>query len=166
MLGYKTRAYSEIQDNIKGLIEGLVVSFDPSIGSSSSMPGWAVYRAGELIDSGTFQIPYHESIPNRLRMLHNHVRLLYNKYTPDCMVYEDIPAQRQGGGNAVAHASLLKALGVILSVPGPDGYVGLLPVSWKGEARDTYIKSDVNDAIEVGWVAINVARRIRDGKGK
>lgn len=161
-MGKTTRAYGEIQDNIKSLLEGLIVCIDPSIGSSSSMPGWAVYRAGELIDSGIFHIAYQNTIPDRLRMLHNHMRKLYDKYSPDVLVYEDIPALRQGGGNAVSHASLLKAVGAILCVPGPAGYVGMLPVSWKGEARDTYIKSDMNDAIELGYVAINVAKRIKE----
>lgn len=164
MLGKQTRAYGEIEGYIKELTEGLVVAIDPSIGSSSSLPGYAVYRAGELIESGTFAIPYQRSIPERLGLLHNHVRKLYNQYTPDVLVYEDIPALRQGGGNAVAHASLLKALGAILAVPGPDGYVGLMPVSWKGEARETYVKGDEADAIEIGYVAITVARRIRDAK--
>lgn len=162
MLGKKTKAYADIEQNVKGLTEGLVVAIDPSIGSTSSMPGWAVYRAGELIDSGIFQIAPTKSVPDRLRTLHGHVNKLYNLYTPDVLVYEEIPAQRQGGGNAVAHASLLKALGVILCVPGPDGYVGIMPVSWKAAARETYTKSDVNDAIEMGYVCIDTARRIRN----
>jgi hypothetical protein len=161
MLGKQTKAYGDIESNLQGLIHGLVVSIDPSIGSTSSMPGWAVYRRGELINADIFVINPAHSVPDRLRTLHNHVRRLYKKYNPDVLVYEDIPAQRQGGGNANAHSSLLKALGVILSVPGPDGYVGLMPVSWKGEARDTYTKSDVNDAIEMGYVAITVAKRIQ-----
>lgn len=164
MLGNKTRAYADIEQNVKGLIEGQVVCLDPSIGSSSSMPGWAVYRAGELIASGILEISPKDSIPDRLRMLYNHMRRLYDQYPPDVLVYEDVPAQRQGGGNAVAHASLLKASGVILCVPGPTGHVGLMPVSWKAEARESYRKSDVNDAIELGYVAIQVAIRIRDGK--
>lgn len=165
MLGRTSRAYGEIANNIKGLTEGLVISVDPSIGSTSSMPAYAVYRAGELVTADTFRINPNDTVPNRLRILHNHIRKLYNEYTPDVLVFEDIPSQRHGG-SSVSHASLLKALGVILSVPGPGGYVGLLPVSWKGEARETYTKSDVNDAIEIGWVAIQVARRIRDGKGQ
>ena len=164
MLGTKTHAYIDISKNVKGLIEGQVVCLDPSIGSSSSMPGWSVYRAGELIASGIFQISPNDSVPDRLRMLYNYMRRLYDQYPPDVLVYEEVPAQRHGGGSAGAHASLLKASGVILCVPGPSGHVGLMPVSWKAEARDTYKKSDANDAIELGYVAIQVAIRIRDGK--
>ena len=64
-------------------------------------------------------------------------------------------------GNAVAHASLLKALGAILSVPGPDGYVGIMPVSWKKMVRDTYTKGDEADAVEIGHVIIECAAQIK-----
>lgn len=164
-----SKAYGNIEDNLQGILEGLVVSIDPSIGSSSSMPGWAIYRAGQYVSSGIFEIPVHKSLPERLRTLANHIRKLYNEYPPDCLVYEDIPAQRYGMGNAVAHASLLKALGAILSVAGPDGYVGIMPVSWKKMVRDTYNKGDEADAVEIGYVVIECAGQIRynkeNGKG-
>jgi len=164
-----SKAYQNIEDNLQGILEGMVISIDPSIGSSSSMPGWAIYRAGQYVSSGIFEIPVHKSLPDRLRTLANHVRKLYNDYPPDVLVYEDIPAQRYGMGNAVAHASLLKALGAILSVPGPDGYVGIMPVSWKKLVRDTYEKGDEADAVEIGYVVIECAGQIRynkeNGKG-
>jgi hypothetical protein len=155
-----SKAYADIEANVKALLEGVVISIDPSIGSSSSMPGWAIYRAGKYIASGTFPIPPHKSIPERLRTLANHVRKLYNEFPPDVLVYEDIPSQRYGMGNAMAHASLLKALGAILSVPGPEGYVGIMPVSWKKMVRDTYQKGDEADAVEIGYVAIESAAQI------
>lgn len=156
-----SKAYGNIEENLKGILEGVVISIDPSIGSSSSMPGWAVYMDGEYVKSGIFEIPIHKSLPERLRILANHVRKLYNEYPADVLVYEDIPAQRYGMGNAVAHASLLKALGAILSVPGPDGYVGIMPVSWKKMVRDTYTKGDEADAVEIGYVVIECASQIK-----
>jgi hypothetical protein len=159
-----SKAYGNIEDNLQGILEGVMVSIDPSIGSSSSMPGWAVYRTGQYVASGTFDIPIHRSLPDRLRTLANHIRKLYNEYSPDVLAYEDIPAQRYGMGNAIAHASLLKALGAILSVPGPDGYVGIMPVSWKKMVRDTYTKGDEADAVEIGYVVIECAGQIRYNK--
>jgi hypothetical protein len=165
-----SKAYQNIEENLQGILEGVIVSIDPSIGSSSSMPGWAVYRAGQYVASGTFPILAHKSIPDRLRTLANHLRKLYNEYPPDCLVYEDIPAQRYGMGNANAHASLLKALGAILSVPGPDGYVGIMPVSWKKMVRSTYEKGDEADAVEIGYIVIECAAQIKytreNGKGR
>lgn len=161
MLGKKTQAYGQIEKNIRAILRGTVVSIDPSIGSTSSMPGWAVYIRKRLVASGTFTIDNTWSTPLRLMELHRQLRDLYERYPPpDILVYEDIPARRQGRGNAAGHASLLKAVGAILAVPGPKGHVGLMPVSWKAEARDTYRKSDEADAVEMGWVAIQVALRI------
>jgi len=166
MLGKTSQAYIQIEEHYRELLSGVVVSIDPSIGSSSSMPGYAVYREGQLIESGIFAIPHRGvHVADRLRTLHNHVRKLYNRYDPDMLVYEDIPATRHGGA-AGSQASLLKALGAILAVPGPSGHVGLYPISWKSEARDTYIKGDESDAIEIGWVAIQVANRVRETKLK
>jgi hypothetical protein len=167
MLGKDSQAYKQIEENMKSIISGVVVAIDPSIGSSSSMPGYAVYRVGELIESGTFVIE-HRGVhtADRLRSLHNHVRKLYAKYDPDVLVYEDIPASRHGG-SAGSQASLLKAVGAILAVPGTTGHVGIYPVSWKSEARDTYVKKgDEADAVEIGYVAIAVAKRIRDSLNK
>jgi hypothetical protein len=38
-----------------------------------------------------------------------------------------------------------------------------MPVSWKAAARDTYVKGDEQDAIEIGWVAISTAYGILEG---
>lgn len=158
-IGKDSQAYKEASLCLKGLTEGLVVAIDPSIGSSSSQPGWAVYRASEYLASGTFFLDPSKSKPERLRGLGSQLRALYNKYPPDVLVYEQIPAQRHGG-NAVYHASLLYALGVVLSVPGPENYVGITPMSWKSQIRETYEKSDENDAVEIGHIVIQLAYQI------
>jgi hypothetical protein len=156
------KAYTEIRNCLTELQEGVVLAIDPSIGSSSSMPGWAVYRAGELHASGTLKINPLHSIPLRLAAVAAGMKVLIEDHAPQALVYENIPAQRQGGGNAVAHASLLMALGTILSVPGPSHHVGLYPMSWKRLARPSYKKGDMEDAIEVGWIAIQEAIRIHE----
>lgn len=162
MISSTSEVYKSTQENLHGLLEGVVLSVDPSIGSTSSMPGWAVYRKGEFVASGTIQIPPQLKVWERLRRLANGMRHLYLEYTPDVLVYEEITAlNNRVGGNANAHASLLKALGVILSVPGPDGYVGIYPISWKKQVREDYVKSDERDAIEIGYVVIELAYHIR-----
>ena len=142
----------------KLLLRGTVLAIDPSIGSNSSMPGWAIYSQGNLIDSGIIEIVPKQEVPIRLQILSRKVRQLELMYKPDILVYEDIPSQRHGGGNANAHASLLKALGAILSVEGPAAHIGLHPQTWKRLARDGYTKGDEEDAIEMGWIAIDIAK--------
>ncbi len=158
MISKDSQLYSGIEKYHKLVTQGRVLSIDPSIGSTSSMPGWAVYQAGELQESGTLRIEVVESIPIRLQELARQMRELIRQYQPDILVYEEIPAQRHGGGNAVAHASLLKAVGVILSIPGPTSWLGIYPKSWKRLARASYKKGDEEDACEIGYCVYEVAR--------
>ena len=152
-----SQVYIQIAACTKELTEGAVFSCDPSIGSSSSMPGWAVYIQGKYVASGTIDLPRTKPIPDRLKTLARELTKLYSKYPCDVLVYEEIPAQRHGMGNANAHASLLKALGVILSVSGPEHTVGIMPVSWKPLISEQYQKGDEADAIEIGRIVIDQA---------
>lgn len=127
------------------------------------MPGYAVYRAGNLVESGVFDMDPDAEIHIRLQRLSHLIRKLYANWNPDTLVYEDIPAQHYGGkGHAGSHASLVKAVGAILSVSGPHTYVGIMPISWKKMTRSTYVKGDREDAEEIGWIAIQEAYRIRE----
>jgi hypothetical protein len=86
-------------------------------------------------------------------------------YDPDCLIYEEIPVGGPGR-NIASHVTLLKAVGIILSVPGPKYYVGIYPVSWKKLVRPTYVKSDEGDAIEFGYICVQEARQIIEEEGK
>lgn len=160
-----SQAYEAISKARLPLIEGVVISIDPSIGSSSSMPGYAIYRAGTLIASGTIQLSIDEEFPLKAQQLAYSIRKLYTEYDPDVLVYEEI-AVHGPGRNIASHVTLLKAVGIILSVPGPKYYVGIYPTSWKKLARPTYVKSDEADAIELGYVAVWQAEQIIEEEGK
>lgn len=166
MLSTSSKAYQDIARCTKHMTEGIVIAIDPSIGSNSSMPGYAVYVEGELQESGVFEVDPRQSVPIRLQRVAFLVRKLYKEWIPDVLVYEDIPPTRFGGGNAGAHSSLLKAVGVVLSVSGPDYYVGIQPRSWKSLARSSYVKGDQEDAEEIGWVCIQEAKRIQQQQEK
>jgi hypothetical protein len=174
LMAKTTAAYDEIRSALTPLLRGRVIVIDPSIGSNSSQPGWSLYINGEYVESGVLQIPVSRDVPARLQELHRQLRELYRLHDPDCLVYEDIAPQRYGGwkqqsdgstkydaaGNANAHASLLKAVGATLSVPGPSHFVGLKPTTWKRLVRPGYVKSDEADATEIGYVAMLIARDI------
>lgn len=166
MLSKSSKAYEAISQARLPLTEGIVVAVDPSIGSSSSLPGWAVYIEGSLRISGVFEVNRNGTVPERLQELAYMLRKLYDTYDPDVLVYEDIPAQRYGGGNANAHSSLLKSVGAILSVSGPDHFVGILPVSWKSLAGEGHVKGDREDAEAIGRICIQEARRIVEEDGE
>lgn len=162
MLSKGSQAYSEVRAALKELQEGIILAIDPSIGSQGSQPGWAVYQAGELQGSGTIEIDPTASTPARLQRLNHGVRQLMKQWNPDVMVYENITDVPYKGFSARGHAPLMKALGAILSISGPDKYVGMLAASWRRCARPEYQKGDEADAIEIGWVAVTEARRIAD----
>jgi hypothetical protein len=160
-LGKKTKAYEAIARHAEELVRGCVLSVDPSIGSgkSGSSPGWAVYLGGELQASGILSIKPSKEIPFRLQDLAGHMYDLYDLYCPNILIYEDVPSSGYGR-SAISQASLHKAIGAILSVPGPHGFVGIMPISWTKLTRPGYVKSDENDAIEIGWICIQEAKRI------
>ncbi len=158
MLTKTSQTYKEIRENAVLLVSGTVLSIDPSIGSYSSMPGWAVYEAGELVESGRLELDPSLPIPLRLSRL---VRKLALLPVPDILVYEKLPVSAHGGGRSqVGHASLLMALGATLSVYGELPTVGIMPISWKKLVRPEYVKGDEADAIEIGHIVVTSAKDI------
>jgi hypothetical protein len=155
----KGKLYQDVS-RLKGpLAYGNVLSIDPSIGSTSSSPGWAYYQGGQLIDSGIIHTGgSHLELWQRARRLGDSLRALCNEYKVDVLVYEDIPAT--SGFNQNAISSLLKAVGVVLSSTTSSHVLGIHPASWKNYVRPEYKKGDKEDAIEIGWVAISLASYI------
>lgn len=165
MLSSTIKEYGEIRKALKPLLEGIVLCIDPSCGSkgpTGSLPGWAVSVAGRLEASGVIELPVEEDLWVRLQALHHGLRRLIKEYSPDVLVYEQIAPRRYGGGSAHSHASLLKAVGVTLSVSGPTTYIGLRPTIWTKHKRSTYVKSDEADAVEILYVALETASYISD----
>lgn len=155
--------YKAIRKVLKPLLEGVVLCIDPSCGSkgeTGSLPGWAVSVGGKLMGSGVIHLPVEEDLWVRLQALHHGLRALVKEYDPDVMVYEQIAPRRYGGGSAHSHASLLKAVGVTLSVSGPSAYVGLRPTVWTRWKRSTYVKGDRADAVEMLYIALATAQEI------
>ena len=160
----KTKLYEHV-DRLKGpLVYGNVLCIDPSIGSSSSSPGWAYYQNGVLVDSGIIHTGgSHLELWQRARKLGGALRLLCDEYKIDVLLYEDIPAT--SGFNQNAIASLLKAVRIVLACTTSSHVLGIHPASWKNYVRPEYKKGDKEDAIEIGWVAIGLAKHIEQAAG-
>ena len=171
----KSEIYKSLRPITGLLLKGSVISIDPSIGSTSSQPAFAYYRQGELIEVGKADIDPSLDTYIRLQDLAEWVKQLYKSYRPDILVYEEIPDQRYmpmfggrpqaTGHNVKAHASLLKAVGAILSVRGPDHFLGMRPQVWKARVDESYIKGDIEDAKWIGLVAINIAKEMEADDG-
>lgn len=155
----KSKLYQAVKAERNVLLVGVVLVIDPSIGSSSSSPGWAVYTRGRLTTSGTIDTGgSHLPLWQRARKLGEEMRQLCEQYRPDILIHEDIPAT--SGFNANAQASLLKAVGIVLACTDTESVLGVHPASWKHYARQSYTKGDEEDAIEIGYVVIALARHI------
>lgn len=155
----KSKLYQEVDKLSLELRTGMVLVIDPSIGSSSSRPGWAVYDTGKLYYSGTIDTGgSHLPLWKRARTLADEIRALCDDFAPTLLVYEDIPAT--SGFNANAQASLLKAVGIVLAATNTEECLGIHPASWKNYVRPEYTKSDEADAIEIGWITIALAEHI------
>ncbi len=152
-----------VQENINALISGVILAIDPSSGSAASQPGYALYAGTSLKDSGLVRIRSGDHISNRLHRLSRTLRDEFSK--PDLLVTENIPPF-MGDGPGAAFAtrnviSLHQSVGVIMSVW--DVPVVLVsPRSWRSLVPDNYLKSDENDAIMIGWTAVQKARELAD----
>jgi hypothetical protein len=158
-IGKKTKLYEGVNQFIAPILTGMVLVIDPSIGSTSSSPGWAIYKQGELLDSGTlFTGGSSTELWRRARTLGNSIKLLSSTYNFDLLIYEDIPATSSFNQNAVA--SLLKAVGIVLACSKSEYVLGIHPASWRNYVRPEYKKGDKEDAEEIGYIAIALAKHI------
>lgn len=157
----KTAQLSQIAGKIEEysrlILSGRVVCIDPSAGSGSSMPGYAIYEAGKLIESGLIQID--TTLPLHLR-LHELGRTLREEFpAPDILVVEYIGGYAFGPlrYNINAYHSLIKSAGVVVSSFCVDKIIEVPPNVWKKYVDEDYVKSDEADAIYIGSYVIRAA---------
>jgi hypothetical protein len=144
----------KVREYLPKILHGNVLALDPSSGGSSD-PGWALFVAGELQQSGTVPLDKKDKVEVRLRKLHTHLQqqsfLLMN---PDIVCIEKIRGSR-------AHAYLQWSIGSLLSAT--RGALVEMPIPvWKGYAKqcDGYAKGDEADAIIIGMSLVQVAREV------
>lgn len=155
--GKTSQIYADINESRRVLLRGSVLAVDPSIGSRSSMPGFAIYKSGILVTSGVLIIDHTESRWMRLKSVYRQLRNLSKEYGIDACVYEQVPVSAHGGRSQVSHASLLMAVGVTIAAVDARAFIGIPPVSWKKFVREDYTKSDEADAVEMGRIVIEMA---------
>lgn len=149
---------------LRSLLEGSVLVIDPSSGSASSQPGYAIFQAGQLMDSGIIKIDHSKEVPRRLQDI---AEALRRDFQPvNVLIVEDIPV-RAFGRNAAAHATLLKSVGTILCAAQYDKYVEISPSVWHAwlskdppQARG-YKKGDEWDARVMGYCIMDLAAELK-----
>lgn len=136
------------------LLHGRIIAIDPASGSSS-MPGWALFEAGELVAMGTIELNARLPIQGRLNMMFAALSNGIGQPPPDLLIMEEIRGR-------MAHAFLFWACGVIAAAFSSSALLEL-PVSfWRAILPEGYTKADDTDAAYIGLSAILLAKELHD----
>jgi hypothetical protein len=156
-----TKLSQSVKKCAKELTTGTVLAIDPSIGSQSSSMGYAVYKAGQLIDAGKLDIRSSLSKHKKLRMIRD--CLMTEFENPDVLVIEWIPPMRinkggpQAGSLTQGWVNLHQAAGAAMASVETNHVVEVAPVTWRKYINSEYEKGDVADAVLIGYAAIREA---------
>ena len=143
------------------ILTGRLLAIDPSVGSANSMPGYAVFEAGVLVENGTIQVDFRQPVSKRLHEINRCLREDFD--CPDVVAIEMPPLiNLRGLGhrmNAVSRAGLQRGIGAAIAAWPVDHIVEIPPASWAKFKTETYVKSDAADALTIGLAVIALAQR-------
>lgn len=140
------------------ILTGHILCVDPSSGSHSSLPGYAIYKQGELVESGVVQVDLGERIHSRLFEINRTFREEFE--VPDLLVLEWIPPMSfKSGLHTKAVASLHKGIGAIMAAI-PTPLLEVHPRTWQKFNTASYVKTDENDAIGIGFAVIQISKQL------
>lgn len=166
----QSKLYKALLRRAELLLTGRVLVLDPSVGSVSSQPGYSIWTAGELEDSGVIDMPTEAKLHRRLFYLR---KVLMEEFPGkfDVVVVEDIPTHRFSRGrgrvyaNAKAQIPLHKAVGVIEASVDCQVLLHIAPVTWRSYASDEHLAdkedgahTDALDALVMGHAVLQIAR--------
>lgn len=134
-----------VRKHSHAITTGTLLSIDPASGGTSA-PGYAAFRGGEMLESGTLKIG-KGSIQSRLRAIYE---CLQNT-NPDVLVIEKIR------GN-MAHEFLRWSVGVIVAATCPTVLIECPTSTWRSHAGKAHKKSDEADAVAIGKCTLAKAR--------
>ncbi len=137
------------------LTTGSILCIDPSIGSSSSSCGYALFVTGELKECGTIEVKLSGNHSQRLHQLCETLRTDFTR--PDVLIVEQINLWR--GGRSQTALVLNRVIGAVLSVWSMENVLEIPPPLWHSFTEVVgYEKSDSNDAVMLGICALEVCR--------
>lgn len=141
--------------------KGTMLCVDPSIGSHSSMPGYAVYVEGQLMDSGIIRLPTSGDHIRRLYELNRSLREDFSEQVYDILVIEEIPMVRyeKFGRSLQAQIPLHRAVGCVLGALPIGVCLEIPPQTWRMYLDVAqYDKNDESDAVMLGYAALQLAK--------
>lgn len=165
-LNKDTKIYKMVKPVAATILSGKLLAIDPSTGSQSSMPGYAIYKRGQLIESGYIQINISQTKNRKLFQLVSTIREEFKQV--DVLAIENIPPisfARKGAMSGWSLVALQRSIGAIVSCFDCD-YVEVSP-TLTGKYRPLDMgKSDEADAIGIGNCVIEYAKYIAEGDAK
>jgi len=154
-----SKLYKNVQPLTDVILHGRMISIDPASGAKSST-AYAVYEQGNLLGSNVCKIPQKQSLPLRLQELKNQLEVLNDTQRPDIIALEDPSIIINTPQGQIPNKTLACAVAVCMVCFPESEYLLVHPASWKSKARKDYVKSDLADAIEIGWVVLDTAAYI------
>lgn len=140
-------------------LHGNVMAIDPASGYNS-MPGYALFVAGELKDWGVIDIKPNKEVYRRLHELQKALQSQFK--TPDLLVVESMMPAMNGFMNKSA-TTLQRAVGVTIAAFDCP-VVEVSPMYWHKRCPANYVKSDDHDAYMMGYSTIEKANLMQHGK--
>jgi len=156
----KPKFHTQIEKAGPTCLKGTLLAFDPSTGSHSSMPGYAIFKNGELVESGIIQVNPSARRNVRLFSITESLRTEFPK--PDIIAIENIPPvrySRAGSMGGWALVAIQRSIGAIISCFDCE-YVEVSPKAWQNYKFHGYEKSDEHDAICIGLCVIETAKKL------
>jgi hypothetical protein len=129
---------------------GTMLAVDPAFGTNSNI-GWAMFQAGELVDSGEIALVRSDNPAYRLHQLSNDLKGLATYV--DVLVVEQLRRR-------ILHVHLFWAVGVCVAAV-PSGFFLEMPCSvWQRHSKglEGYHKGDQWDAVAIGYAAAEEAK--------
>lgn len=160
------KLYKAVRRHAHKIVGGTLLVVDPSIGSKragkegGSEPGYAIYRAGVLVDHGVLEIRGTASSHQRLHEISRSLREDFGGEKWDVLVIEAIPHLRfeTFGRSLSSQLPLHWACGAIMGAVTADLCVQVAPQTWHAFAPEGYVKTDWGDAICMGRALLQYAR--------
>lgn len=163
-----TKLYKAMLKCYNEVLDGTFLAIDPSTGSKSSVPGYALFEKGQLVESGEIITDIHANRSKRLYEISRTIREEFPK--PDVLAVEYIPpVSYKGSANRMNSTSLMalqKAIGAILVAHPVDHLVEVPAITWGKYKPEDYVKTDEYDALSIGYCVIAHAKFIKEIKEK
>jgi Holliday junction resolvasome RuvABC endonuclease subunit len=124
------------------------------------MPGYAIFKEGQLVESGIIQVNPADRRNQKLYSITESFRTEFDE--PDVLAIENVPPVQFRGGRGLSPWSITaiqRSIGAIISAFNCE-YIEIAPKAWQRFKPEGYQKTDEFDAIAIGRCVVETAKLI------